>query len=182
MVTKDFRFRILDFRIQIGIFVLIVLLAPWFWQIPKLWTETKWRVDPVWKVDQFEVADINRFRSMHDESLVGKVTAKVHYNKISFMAEQTIVRTLPYWDLGFYFTANHPRERAGLVETEKLRWWLLPVFLFGLYKLVKKSWELKYLGAVAVYVLLVSVLGLQNDLSMMPVGLSIVWVMSLCFV
>lgn len=169
-------------RRQLLISLIVVAISPWFWQVSKSKTMTKWDIDPVWKVDQFEVADINRFRSMHADSRLGQVSAKVHYNKVSFVAEQTLSRALPYWDLGYYFTANHPRERAGVLEIEKFWWWSLPLFLVGLYKLIGKQTVYRYLAVTSMYIIFLSALGLQNDISMIPVGLIITWIMGLCFV
>lgn len=42
---------------------------------------------------------------------------------------------LEYLDFGFYFFANHPRERVGVSETEKLPAALLPFMVLGFVKI-----------------------------------------------
>ena len=40
-------------------------------------------------------------------------------------------------DLNLYFLGNHPRERVGMQEFEKFPYIFIPIFLFGLFSLIK---------------------------------------------
>ena len=67
-------------------------------------------------------------------------------------------------DPNFYFFANHPRERAGVSEFEKFPYVLIPFFIYGFYKLIKKK---KYFFIVLFLLLpitILSVIGLNNPL------------------
>lgn len=67
-------------------------------------------------------------------------------------------------DPSFYFFANHPRERAGIAEFEKFPYILLPFFIYGFYKLVKKKRYLFILLFLFVPLTLISIIGLDNPM------------------
>lgn len=66
-------------------------------------------------------------------------------------------------DINQYFFASHPRERVGITEFTKFSYLLLPFFLLGLYKLIKKSASWTILTFLAPMILL-AVTGNQNPI------------------
>lgn len=53
-------------------------------------------------------------------------------------------------DPNFYFFANHPHERGGIVESERFWFGLLPFFILGLLILGQKKWFVTALFAALV--------------------------------
>lgn len=75
-------------------------------------------------------------------------------------------------DPNLYFFANHPRERAGVWEFEKLPLLFLPFFLYGLFLTVNSSKFLLLLLGGMTPIILTSVIGNANPLgpfSLFPV-------------
>ena len=75
-------------------------------------------------------------------------------------------------DLNLYFFANHPRERTGVWEFEKLPWVFLPFFLYGLFLIVNSSKVLLLLLEGVAPVIFISIIGNANPLgsfSLFPV-------------
>lgn len=48
-------------------------------------------------------------------------------------------RFFQYLDLNYYFFANHPNARVGVMESEKFHYMFLPIFIYGLYKLFRSK-------------------------------------------
>lgn len=71
-------------------------------------------------------------------------------------------------DPNLFFFANHPRENIGVSEFEKFPYLLLPFFILGVLKSVKKSSYL-YKFSFFVPLLLVSFIGLRSSLG--PISL-----------
>ncbi|MDP2860303.1 MAG: hypothetical protein Q8N98_01155 [bacterium] len=75
-------------------------------------------------------------------------------------------------DLNLYFFANHPRERAGVWEFEKLPFLFLPFFLYGLFLIVSSSRTLLLLLGGITPIIFTSIIGNTNPLgpfSLFPV-------------
>lgn len=60
-------------------------------------------------------------------------------------------------DPNFYFFANHPHERVGIVEQERFWFGLLPFFVLGMLLLGQKRW---FVVGLVLAVLSGTVLGL----------------------
>ena len=68
-------------------------------------------------------------------------------------------------DPNLYFFANHPRERVGFTEFEKFPYILLPIFLLGLFFVVKKHGRnYALLASFLAPILFTSILGHKNPL------------------
>jgi hypothetical protein len=55
---------------------------------------------------------------------------------IFYRLEKNFFETI---DPNLYFFSNHPRERIGVSEFEKFAYIVLPIFLYGLYLVIKKK-------------------------------------------
>lgn len=61
-------------------------------------------------------------------------------------------------DPNFYFFANHPHERIGIVEQERFWFGLLPFFILGMLLLGQKRW---FVTGLVLAVLTGTILGLE---------------------
>ena len=68
-------------------------------------------------------------------------------------------------DPNLYFFANHPRERVGFTEFEKFPYILFPIFLLGLFFVVKKHGRNNaFLASFVAPILFTSIFGHKNPL------------------
>lgn len=72
-------------------------------------------------------------------------------------------------DPNLYFFANHPRERVGIKEIEKFSFVLLPVFIYGVFKIFGKKEKWLWILSFTIPLMATSVIGNYNSLG--PVSL-----------
>ncbi len=100
-----------------------------------------------------EIYQINERRSYWKSPFL----ARLMENKATCLLYKYQKNIFQGLDPNFYFFANHPRERAGIKETEKFSWLFLIPFLAGLYWQFKQKffWGFGYfilvLGAISVF-------------------------------
>lgn len=93
----------------------------------------------VYNFSNLEIYTINQRRTYYK----GSAIAKFFENKgtrFLFNYQKNFFEGL---DLNYYFFGTHPRERIEVKEIKKFSFLLLPLFLYGLYELVRGK---KYLG------------------------------------
>jgi len=93
------------------------------------------------KLNELDIYDINQRRQYYLPS-----SARIFENKLGryfYYYENNFFQAI---DFNYYFFNNHPRERAGIRETEKIIFIFFPVFIFGLLILIinKKYFWLLY--------------------------------------
>lgn len=93
----------------------------------------EFKSEVIFKILPEEIYQINTRRSYYKNKFLGKILE----NKITFCFYKYQKNFFQGLDINYYFFANHPRERAGVKETEKFLWIFLPFFLLGTY------WQLK---------------------------------------
>lgn len=142
------------------VFVLWIFLSPWLWNTlrrPVLISSY-----PIWRLDETEIDQINYYRDTYKGNYWSETLGKISLNKAEKVWGHLGSNFFTYLDLNYYFFANHPRERVGVVEIQRLYFWSLPIFLIGLWSLVKKNlfriWFGSFLGLVG----LISLFGLQG--------------------
>ncbi len=100
-----------------------------------------------------EIYQINERRSYYQFPLLAKL-AENKAGHFFYKYQRNLFQGL---DPNFYFFANHPRERAGILEKEKFSWFFLIPFLAGLYWQFKQKffWGFGYfflvLGTISVF-------------------------------
>ena len=62
-------------------------------------------------------------------------------NKYLVASEKMTLRALEIVDVNIIFMAGHPNERAGIEEQERVGWLLIPLFAWGLVRVVSSSNE-----------------------------------------
>lgn len=137
---------------KIGIFLLLLLLL--------IQVKTT-NIVPLTRLSEDEVVrQIQRMRE-YNNPRIAHILEERPEALIFFKLQNNLSQLV---DPNFYFFANHPRERAGVNEFEKFPYLLIPFFIYGLYKLVKKREYLFF----AVYLLfplaVLSLIGLNNPL------------------
>lgn len=85
---------------------------------------------------------------------------------VFFKIQENLAQIL---DPNFYFFANHPRERAGIQEFEKLPYIFLPVLLIGIVHMIQRKVQKQLLFIAVVPIALLSLIGQKNNLG--PLGL-----------
>ncbi len=135
------------------VFLLIIfcfLTGPWWRYIKQSLSEVKESdKTTIFLINQEEIQQINTRRSYYSNNLLGKVFE----NKITFIFDKWKKNLFQGLDLNYFFFANHPRERAGVVEKEIFNWYWLPIFLVGLYLSLKNYFfihNLIFIGALCV--------------------------------
>lgn len=68
-------------------------------------------------------------------------------------------------DPNLYFFANHPRQRVGVKEFEKFPYLLLPLFIYGIFKLSRRKTNKFFYSSFFLSVFLISFIGNNNPLS-----------------
>lgn len=105
------------------------------------------RATPITILSDLSIYYINERRQYFSVPIIGKLLE----NKLTTAVEiweRNLFETL---DLNAYFFAGHPRERLGGIDYPKFPFLLMPIFLTGLYSLVKKRcWGLLIHFAVIV--------------------------------
>ncbi len=146
--------------------VLVMLVSPWTRELPGLIKDYHPSPAPVWQFKPIEIERININRSLFPKNPTGKALSVITQNKAVVALNRFLENTYQYLDWNYYFFGNHPRERVGVAEIEKLPWWLLPFFVFGLWRLPKdKKLLLKtgvwFLGGI----FFLSLFGLTDNLT-----------------
>jgi hypothetical protein len=67
-------------------------------------------------------------------------------------------------DPNLYFFANHPRERVGITEFEKLPYFLIIFFFYGLLTLISKASRSWYIFSLVIPIALLTYIGHENPL------------------
>lgn len=80
-------------------------------------------------LNQQDIAHITLYQNILNP--VEPTLSRLSTNKISLTLEKLEINFFESVDLNHYFFANHPLERVGVKETEKLYSWLLPLFILG---------------------------------------------------
>lgn len=108
------------------------------------------RPKTIFSLNELEIFSINNRRSYYSSSFL----ARMMENKLTLSLYKYQKNFFQGLDPNYYFFANHPRERAGIKETEKFFWIFLIPFLFGLFWQIKRKfwWDLKYFFIVLIIV------------------------------
>lgn len=80
-------------------------------------------------LNQQEITHINLYQNIMNP--VNPTLSRFYSNKATDIIKNMEVNFFESFDLNYYFFANHPLERVGVKETEKLYSWLLPLFILG---------------------------------------------------
>lgn len=141
------------FRVKkIGIFLLFLLL---FFQV-----KTTNRV-PLTHLSEDEIVrQIQRMRE-YDNPRIAHILEERPEALVFFRIQNNLSQLV---DPNFYFFANHPRERAGINEFEKFPYLLIPFFIYGFYKLVRKKEYFFLIFYLFLPLLVLSLIGLNNPL------------------
>jgi len=114
--------------------ILILLLAnPFFMDLRQGFNLDGFRT--IFRLSSQDIQEINTRRSYYPNQTLGKIFE----NKPGFFLNRYKENFFQGLDLNYYFFANHPRERVGLQEKEKIYWIWLPVFFIGFFWSLKKS-------------------------------------------
>lgn len=128
--------------------ILILLLAnPFFMDLRQGFSLNGFRT--IFKLNPEDIQQINARRSYYSNQTLGKIFE----NKPGFFLDRYKENFFQGLDPNYYFFANHPRERAGTAEKEKIYWFWLPVFLIGFAWSLKNSIllpDLIFLGILAI--------------------------------
>lgn len=135
-------------KIRFWIILILLLTSPWFWDFRHglLSGFNSGILSSIFKTTAGDIQQINTRRSYYPNQLIGKIFE----NKPGFFLEKYKGNFFQGLDLNYYFFANHPRERAGVTEKEKIYWIWLPVFLIGLLWSLKKNFLLPSLVFLAI--------------------------------
>lgn len=121
----------------------------------------------VFSFTNLETSTINLTRSFYPHQILGRGLE----NKGGVLLNRLGERLFESIDVNRFFFASHPRERGGVIEFEMFPFWLLPLFLLGMFNIKLKYW------LVAIFA--VGVLGPRQGsviwVMVWPVGLAIVW-------
>lgn len=117
--------------------VLLLVVNPWFWDLRRGFRPVLnfSSFETIFKLTPEDILQINTRRSYYPNQLLGKIFE----NKLVFYLDKYEENFFQGLDLNFYFFANHPRERVGVVEKEIFFWFWLPLFLVGIVTSFKKS-------------------------------------------
>lgn len=88
----------------------------------------------VFNLSAEEIYFINQRRGYFPNLSVGKIYENKLF-RFSFNYQRNLFEGL---DINYYFFGTHPRERVGITEIKKFPFIYLPVFLLGLFALIKK--------------------------------------------
>lgn len=127
--------RMLPKKIRILVILILLLANPWFMGLRQEFSSglNFESFDTIFRINPEDIQQINTRRSYYPNQIVGKIFE----NKPGFFLDKYKENFFQGLDLNYYFFANHPRERIGIQEKEKIYWIWLPVFLIGLI------WSLK---------------------------------------
>lgn len=87
--------------------------------------------------DQKEIAQITTYQNILNNE--NPTFSRLYTNKLTSIVKNLETNFFETVDLNYYFFANHPLERVGVNETEKLSSLLLPFFILGLFCLNLKK-------------------------------------------
>jgi len=135
-------------KIRFLIILILLVVNPWFLDFQKgLFSRPNFgNFSTIFKTNPEDIYQINTRRSYYPNQLLGKVFE----NKFTFFLDKYKENIFQGLDLNYYFFANHPRERAGVEEKEKIYWIWLPIFLIGFIWSLKKSFLLPSLIFLAI--------------------------------
>lgn len=139
------------------IMAVLLLLSPGFWQAPQILKQENLKPNPVWRVSEFQVADINTIRGWHQTKLE-KTLAKIAWNRPALALDKLVKNLNLLLDPNFYFFGEHPRERLQPKAREKLPFIYLPLLILGLWQV--KKWFFVFFS----FVFLFALLDLTNNL------------------
>lgn len=151
------------------IIVLWILLSPWLWNT--LRTPLDLRFDPLWRFSEVEITQINFYRSAYSQNALSKFIGQLSLNKAVTMWGHAADRFFGYADPNFYFFGNHPRERVGEKEIQRLPSWSLVLFIIGFIQMIKDKSIKKWFVIFFCLNLIVSLSGLKSvwiELLFMP--------------
>jgi len=120
-------------KIRILAILILFLANPFFWDFRQGFNLNEFRT--IFKLNSEDIQQINTRRSYYSNQTLGKIFE----NKPGFFLDKYKENFFQGLDLNYYFFANHPRERAGIQEKEKIYWFWLPVFLIGFVWSLKNS-------------------------------------------
>lgn len=80
-------------------------------------------------LNQQEIAHITLCQNIMNP--INPTLSRFYTNKATGILKNLEVNFFESFDLNYYFFVNHPLERVGVKETEKLYSWLLPFFILG---------------------------------------------------
>lgn len=143
------------------VFVLWIFLSPWLWNT--LRRPISISSYPIWRLDETEIDQINYYRITYKGNYWSELLGKISLNKAEKVWGHLGSNLFTYLDINYYFFANHPRERVGVVEIQRLPFWSLPIFLIGLWVLIKRNFFRLWLGGFLGLVCLISLLGLRGE-------------------
>lgn len=87
--------------------------------------------------DQNEITQITAYQNILNK--VNPTFSRLYTNKLTSTIKNLETNFFETVDPNYYFFANHPLERVGVNETEKLSSLLLPFFIVGLLSLKLKE-------------------------------------------
>jgi hypothetical protein len=90
----------------------------------------------IFKLNDLEIYTINERRSYYPNNFLGRLLE----NKPVYIFSKWQKNIFESLDINNYFFASHPRERLGVFEYKKLPPIYLPVFLLGLFQLIKRKY------------------------------------------
>lgn len=131
-------------KIRILAILILFLANPFFWDFRQGFNLNEFRT--IFKLNSEDIQQINTRRSYYSNQTLGKIFE----NKPGFFLDKYKENFFQGLDLNYYFFANHPRERAGVEEKEKIYWIWLPIFLIGFIWSLKKSFLLPSLIFLAI--------------------------------
>lgn len=115
--------KIKNFKYLVFLFPLVYVILSFF------------HFHSIFKLNELDIYDLNQRRQYYSPSV-----ARIFENKLDryfYYYENSFFQAT---DFNYYFFNNHPRERAGIRETEKISFFFLPLFIFGLYlSLINKN-------------------------------------------
>ena len=120
--------------------LLVVLISIFFVAIFFLQTSPKLIFD----LSDLEIYTINERRSYYSRRFIGQFLE----NKPLYIFSKWQKNVFESLDINNYFFASHPRERLGISEYKKFPFIYLPVFLFGLFQIIKKKHAFLFLYPV----------------------------------
>lgn len=125
--------------IQKVVFVILIVLSPWFWVIGKNHKElrnTKLELINI-NSDRY-LTQINFFQSEANKNGFG-IVGKLLVNKITFSVKEYTVRFIESYDLNYLFLEGDYDYKKSTRSNGPLYFSLLPIIVFGLINLYKQK-------------------------------------------
>ena len=125
--------------IQTAVFVILIVLSPWFWVISKNYKElrnTKLELIDI-NSDRY-LTQINFYQSEANKKGLG-IIGKLLVNKITFRVKEYSVRFIESYDLNYLFLEGDLDYKKSTRSNGPLYFSLFPIIIFGFINLYKQK-------------------------------------------